>query len=91
MLAIVDPFGRLTGCLVVVYTLGLLLLTIHLTLVGVAGWVYALGALVLGTGLLIAGVLLERRPSRAAARRLFLASVIYLPLLLGLMVLDRRP
>lgn len=91
MLARSDPDGHLTGCLVVVYTLALVPLTLLLTLIGVTGWVYAAGALLLGTGFGLAGAALERSRSATAARRLFLASVIYLPLLLGLMVLGRVP
>jgi protoheme IX farnesyltransferase len=91
MLARSDPDGHLTGCLVVVYTLALVPLTLLLTLIGVTGWAYAAGALLLGTGFVLAGAALERSRSAAAARRLFLASVIYLPLLLGLMVLGRVP
>ena len=91
MLPTVDPAGHLTGCIAVVYTLVLLLLALMPTLAGVAGLVYALGSLVLGSALLLIGVGLERRRTHAAARHLFLASVVYLPLLLGLMVLDRQP
>lgn len=89
MLAQVDPTGQLTGCLVVIYALALVPLTILPTLIGVTGWSYAAGALVLGTGLVLASAALERRRSSSAARGLFLASVVYLPLLLGLMVFDR--
>lgn len=91
MLPVLDPDGHLTGCIVVVYILLILPLALALTVLGVAGWVYGLGSLLLGGGFLAAGVVLEGCPSRAAARRVFLASVIYLPLLLGLMVIDRRP
>lgn len=90
MLPIVDPRGHLTGLVVVMYTLVLLPLTLMLTMIGVTGWAYAVGAVLLGTGFLAAGVRLEHERTVAAARRLFLASVIYLPILLGLMVLDRR-
>lgn len=91
MLPTIDASGHLTGCLAVVYTLVLVPLTIMLTLLGVTGGLYAAGAVVLGGGLLLVGVGLERSRTNVAARRLFLASVIYLPLLLGLMVLDRQP
>jgi protoheme IX farnesyltransferase len=90
MLPVLDPAGNLTGCVVVVYLLALVPLSLLLTVLGTTGPVYAAGAVVLGTVFLGLGVLLERRRTRAAARRLFLASVIYLPLLLALMVIDRR-
>ena len=91
VLPVVDPAGQLTGFVILIHTLLLIPLTLRLTLVGVTGWVFALGALLLGSGLLFFSTVLARQRSRTAARRLFLASVIYLPLLLGLMVADRRP
>jgi protoheme IX farnesyltransferase len=89
LLPVIRPSDSVTGDLIVLYTLVLVLLTLQMTLIGVAGPVYAVGALLLGVGLLIAGVALERQPSRAAARQLFLATVVYLPLLLALLILDR--
>jgi heme o synthase len=90
MLPSVDPHGSLTGVLVVVYCLALVPLTVALTLVGVTGWWYGAGAVALGVSLLALSIRLERERSDRAARRLFLASVIYLPLLLGLSVADRQ-
>jgi hypothetical protein len=90
MLPAIDPTGGLTGCLVVVYTLGLIPMTLLPAGLGVAGGVYAAGAGLLGLFLLWLGVQLERRRTARAARRVFLASVIYLPLLLGLMLFDQR-
>jgi heme o synthase len=54
------------------------------------GAVYLVASLVLG-GLFIGGaVLLQRRPDRRAALRLYLFSLAYLALLFGAMVLDAR-
>ncbi len=89
MLPAVDPGGHLTACIVVVYALLLLPVTLALTILGAAGGVYAAGACVLGAAFVAAAVVLERRRTAAAARGVFLASVIYLPLLMGLLVLDR--
>jgi protoheme IX farnesyltransferase len=59
------------------------------TFLGMAGGVYFFGALALGLAFIAfaLGLALGRR--RSAARRLLLASVTYLPLLLALLVLDR--
>jgi hypothetical protein len=46
---------------------------------------------VLTAGLTALGVALYRQRSMTSARRVFLASVIYLPLLTALMVADRQP
>lgn len=89
MLAGADPAGHFTGCVVVLYTLALVPLSMSLTLAGVTGRLYAGGALVAGAGLVLASIGLERQRTRAAARRLFIASVVYLPVLLGLMLVDR--
>jgi protoheme IX farnesyltransferase len=91
VLPIADATGRLTGFVVVLYTLVLLPLTLMPTLLGDAGRLYGGGALLLGVGLLWAALRLERQRTPAAARRLFRATVIYLPILLALLVIDRQP
>jgi protoheme IX farnesyltransferase len=48
-----------------------------------------LGAVLLGLLFLVAAVRFSRDLSMVNARRLFFASIIYLPLLLGLMVVDK--
>lgn len=90
MLPVVDRAGHLTGCVVVVYTLVLIGVAFLPVVVGLAGWAYGAGGLVLGAGFLAAGLALERRPTAAAARRVFVASLVYLPLVMGLLVVDRR-
>ncbi len=89
LLPAVDPAGHLTGCVVVMYTLVLFPATMALTLVGVCGWRYAIGAATLGIGLTMLAVWLERRRTATAARALFVGTLVYLPLLLVLMVFDR--
>ncbi len=90
MLPSVDPHGRLTGNLVVLYALVLIPVSLALTITGLAGPWYAMAALVLGLGLLAAAVLFFWQKRDRDAKRAFLASVIYLPLLLGCLVADRR-
>jgi len=85
-----DPEGAKTGQISVLYCLALLPLGLALALAGLAGQLYVVGSLILGVGLLYCGVRFDRERSAGAARRLFLASVIYLPLLLGLAVVDQR-
>jgi protoheme IX farnesyltransferase len=72
------------------YATTLLPVSLLPTLLGLTGRVYFWGALVLG--LLYAGVsaALMRQATPRLARRLFAASITYLPLLLALMVLDKR-
>ncbi len=91
MLPRADTTGSLTGCAAVVYALVLIQATLVPTLTGYTGWLYAAGAAVLGVGLVAAAARLERQRSDAAARQLFLASIVYLPILLALMLVDMHP
>ncbi len=91
MLPVIDPSGRLTGRVVVLMTLVLLPLGVAAALSGLAGWLYAFGSIVLGLWLLKLGLRLHALRSDSNARRLFLASLVYLPALLCLMVIDRGP
>jgi protoheme IX farnesyltransferase len=67
----------------------LLPVSLVLPLIGLAGWLFTGVAIVLGLAFLFAGVKLAMHPSDAAARRVFLISIIYLPVLFGFLVLDR--
>ena len=57
---------------------------------GIAGAVYFFGALVLSAAFLRFAIEAARAPTAARARRVFLASLVYLPALLTLMLMDRR-
>jgi protoheme IX farnesyltransferase len=59
-------------------------------LLGQAGLLYLIGASVLSSGFLYVGAQLALRKSNLAARQLLFASIIYLPLVFVLMVLDKR-
>lgn len=91
MLSMDDPDGRRTAAQSVNYAAGLVLVSVAPTLVGLAGNAYLVGAIGLGGALLAVSAAVLRRPTDRDARRLFFASVIYLPLLLVLMVLDKLP
>jgi len=90
MLPGLDPTGRLTGQVAVITSLGLLPLGLAVTLRGLAGPIFAVGSVALGAWFVYVASRLYARPSDASARRLFLTSIAYLPLLLCLMVLDRN-
>lgn len=91
MLPVVDPHGHITCRMVVLYCLALLPAGLVVPLAGLTGLVSALGAAFLGAAMLWAGISLYRCRTEQNARRLFLASICYLPLLLLLMVGDRGP
>jgi protoheme IX farnesyltransferase len=89
MLPVVEPDGRVTGQQIVVYTLMLLPVSLLPTLLGISGRIYFGGAIILGLLFLYHSVCAAFSKSRRQARRLLLASVLYLPLLFSLMVVDR--
>ena len=89
MLPVVEPEGRVTGQQIVVYTLMLLPVSLLPTALGISGKAYFYGAIVLGLLFLYSSTRAAFSQSRQQARRLLLASVLYLPLLFILMVLDR--
>jgi protoheme IX farnesyltransferase len=91
MLPLVDPTGVITARVAVLYCIALLPVGFVATMAGVSGWIAAFGALACGGGLLLLGAQLARTRSDASARRLFLATLAYLPLLLAFLVLDRAP
>jgi protoheme IX farnesyltransferase len=89
MLPVVEPEGRITGQQIILYTAILLPVSLLPTLLGTSGGIYFFGALILGSGFLYSSIRAALSKSRQQARRLLLASVIYLPLLFVLMVLNR--
>src|ERR1041385_637606 len=88
MLPVVEPDGRVTAQQIGVYTLMLLPLRLLPTVIGMSGRVYFVGAIVLGLLFLYSSLRAAFSMSRQRARRLLLASVLYLPLLFLLMVLN---
>ncbi len=88
MLPVVEPDGRSTAHQVVLYASVLLPVSLAPTLVGVAGRAYFGGALVLGVAFLALGIRFARRRTSGTARRLFVGSIAYLPLLWALMLLN---
>jgi protoheme IX farnesyltransferase len=89
MLPVVDPDGGSTGRQVALYSLALLPVSLIPTVLGLAGSVYFFGALIAGLVFLGFGLAMTVNRERASARRLLLASVTYLPILLVLLLVDR--
>jgi protoheme IX farnesyltransferase len=91
MLPVVDADGRATGRQVALYCAALIPVSLIPTFLGLTGPIYFFGALVLGLGFLAAGITMALHRRGKEARRVLLASVTYLPLLLVLLVVDRAP
>ena len=82
--------GRFMAWQSVTPLLVLVLMTPTPVVLGQAGLLYLIGASVLSSGFLCFGAQLALRKSNLAARQLLFASIIYLPLVFVLMVLDKR-
>jgi protoheme IX farnesyltransferase len=89
MLPVVEPDGRVTAQQIVAYTLMLLPVSLLPTVLGISGKIYFFGAIILGLLFLYSSIRAAFSLSRQQARRLLLASVLYLPLLFILMVFNR--
>jgi len=88
MLPVVEPDGESTARQILVYSLLLIPISLLPKWLGMTGSLYMVGALVMGLAFLYAGVRVTFDRTRVRARRVLLASVLYLPVLYGLMVLD---
>lgn len=91
MLSLTDRDGRRTGRHAAGWAVLLVAASLLLAPAGVTGAAYTVAAALLGAVMIGLGVAMAARPSAAAARRLFLASVVYLPVMLVVMALDKRP
>jgi heme o synthase len=89
VLPVVDPDGASTERQVVLSCVALVSVSLLPAVAGWTGPIYLAGALVLGLAFSAVGVEQALVPSPRAARHVLLASLIYLPLLLGLMAFDR--
>jgi protoheme IX farnesyltransferase len=87
MLPVEEPTGASTGRQVVLQTLALLVVSLLPYGFQMAGDGYLVASLVLGAAFLGFGVAFAAERSRDRASRLFLASITYLPLLLGALAL----
>jgi protoheme IX farnesyltransferase len=89
LLPVVDRDGRSTERQIFANCLALLVVGLLPTLLGMTGGLYFISSLVLGAGFLVCGALTVTDRSLAASRRVLLASLVYLPLLLGIMAADK--
>ena len=89
MLPVLDPEGKVTGRQAVANSLALLLVSLTPRAAGMAGTVYLVGAVVLGIGFTAVAFQAAVERTAPAARRLFLASIVYLVSLCALLIADR--
>jgi heme o synthase len=89
MLPNVDADGRRTAQQTISHALALLTASLAPFAFKMAGPIYLAAALVLGTGFLWCAIQFSRQLTMTRARLLFLASILYLPLLLAALVWDK--
>ena len=88
MLPVVDPDGGSTARQLVCYGLALLIASLMPAILGMAGPVYFVGALLAGAWFFGTAVAAAWRRSCAVASKLFMASIGYLPIVLSLLALE---
>ena len=91
MITVDDPSGASTRRQQLLYTATLVLISLHPTAIGMAGVTYFVGALVLGLLFFAAALRMTIHLDDERARTVLRVSVLYLPLLLGLLVYDATP
>ncbi len=89
VLPVVEPDGRSTARQAVGYAAALVPVSLAPTALGLSGAGYFVGAAVLGVMFLLLAMRFAAHRTEAAARSLFVGSVLYLPLLWILMVVGR--
>jgi heme o synthase len=89
ILSVIDPSGRRTARQTLLWTAVLLPVSLLPSLVGAAGFAYALGTFVLTLLFLGSALRFARETTDGRARSLFLASIGWLPAILVLLVIDR--
>ncbi len=90
LLPVIEPDGRSTGRQAVIYTAALVPMSLLPSVVGLASPRYLFQAIALGAVLMFLSVEFANKRTMEAARRLFFGSILYLPILWALLVLDHR-
>jgi protoheme IX farnesyltransferase len=89
MLPVDDPGLRRTSRQMVLYSAALLPVSLMPVMAQAAGRVYTVSAVVLGIMFFAFAVSCATRGTRSEARKLFFASIIYLPVLLAILMMDQ--
>jgi len=89
MLPVVEPDGKSTARRILLYSIALIPISMMPKFFAMAGNFYLYGALALGLAFLYYGLRIRTDRTRQQARRVLLASVVYLPVLFSLMLFDR--
>ena len=88
MLPVVEPDGESTARQILLYSIVLIPISLLPKMMGMTGTIYLIGALAMGIAFLYSGIQVLLNKTKLRARRVLLTSVVYLPVLYLLMVLD---
>ncbi len=86
ILSVTDRSGRISGQQALVWSLVLVPISLLPVLDRIPGPIYAVGAIAAGMLLVVTSIGFARLPSMRSARQLFLASIVYLPVIMSLLV-----
>lgn len=88
MLPVIEKDGRITARQIVLFTVMVLPVSLAPFFLGFSGFIYLAGACLLGVWFLWASIAAARAKTVEKSRKLLLVSVLYLPAIFALMVLD---
>ena len=88
IMAVIDESGRRNAKQALAFTVALLPVSLAPSIVGLTGRFYAGAAFGFGSAFVILAWRFAEQPSTVRARSLFIGSLVYLPLLWGLLVID---
>ena len=88
MLPVVEPDGASTARQILIYSVVLIPVSLLPKWVGMTGTIYMAGEIAMGLFFLYSGIRVSIDRTRLRARNVLLASVVYLPVIYVLMVLD---
>jgi protoheme IX farnesyltransferase len=89
MLPSIYPESKRTSYVILFFTVALLITSLGLYILKVGGILYAVGAALLGVAFFMIALKVIMESNKKNARRLMLASIIYLPLLLIIILIER--
>ncbi|WP_372370500.1 heme o synthase [Candidatus Uabimicrobium sp. HlEnr_7] len=89
MLPVVEPDGKSTFRQVIFYSLVMIICSVWLFFVGNMGYIYLVGAIFLGGFFFQKALVFCRSKQKPEAKKLLKASIIYLPVLLILICMDK--
>ena len=89
MLPTIYPESRRTSYVILFFTIALLVTSLGLYILKIAGIFYAIGAALIGMLFFAIALQVSMNSNKKNARRLMLASIVYLPVLFLLILLER--